>query len=548
MAENEASALLPPIQRLFIEYKPRLKELTDKYPRVSYYVDDVVLAAHLSDIISKSGFLTQAPPKDVGPKGLASYLTNWLKNGDLVLMHYRPSPTGATLITMLREMKRKTPFILNIGLIPIFMGAASSSKQKDIFRLLGQFGVRYCLFIDPTSHFENIVEKILSGLVEYNTLLKRNFETAEAESGAASSIDITSLGKYRKLLAEGEKMMHNSDYDAAINLFTEAIELKPDFNILIKRGDAYYKSAKYVAALNDYREANVLEHSMPEPYAKVAACCFRLIKTPNAKPDPDRLKKMLDMGMKYLSEAEQLTQKLVRDHSHMPERLPPEPYAPILSALVDIDLRDIGLKGMDTPLSDLLLRMMEKTATVNAENSDVDIDIRIDKAILLTRLGQYEEAEKIFRDIIKVDPDSVGPAFNNFAIELRKNGQHGKAMMIYDELLTHNIPDRVIVLENYKTAARRHAASLSDDMRYNEAVAVYDKLLTVTAKSKGREWLLCDLAETFLAMQDQASASSRLMEAVYINPNLYETEEFKKYPDLINLRREMMKKLSSGAL
>jgi tetratricopeptide (TPR) repeat protein len=550
MTENEASTqLLPPLQKLYIEYKPKLKELTGKYPRVSCYVDDPVLAANMEDILSKAGFLTQPTPKDIGSKALIGNLRNWLKNGDLAFIHYRPTSSGSTLVTILRELKRKAPFILNMGLIPIFMGSTSSSKQKELFRLLGHFGVRYCLFLEPTAHFDNTVERILRGLVEFNALLKNDFDTVgEKPEGEGAKLDTAAIGKYRKLLADGERLMKESDYEAAIKLFTEAIELKPDFNILIKRGDSFYKSAQYVAALNDYRYANTLEQAMPEPFAKVAACCFRLMKEPTARQNPERLKTMFVMGMKYLEDAEKLTDAMAKAHAHTPERLPPEPYAPLLAALVDIDPRGLGLTGHEPRFSELVSRIMDKTDGVNAENSDVDMDIRIDKAILLTRQGEYEEAEKVFRDIIKVDTEAVGPAFNNFAVELRKSGQYGKAMAIYEELLGFDIPDKDIVAENYKTAARRHAVALRDEMRFSKAVEVYDKLLSMTAKSKGREWILCDQAETYLDMQDQALASSRLMEAVYINPNIYETEEFKKHPDLANLLSEMMKKLTKGAL
>lgn len=550
MTENETSSqLLPPLQKLYAEYKPKLKELADKYPRVSCYVDDPVLSANIGDILGKAGFLAHPAPRDIGSKALTANLLNWLKNGDMVIMHYRPTTSGSTLVTILRELKRKAPFALNMGLIPIFMGSTSSSKQKDLFRLLAAFGVRYCLFLEPNAHFENNVKAILGGLVEFNSLLKNNFDVGGAKlEDAGAKLDASAIGKYRKLLADGENLMKKADYEAAIKLFTEAIAINPDFNILIKRGDSFYKSAQYVPALNDYRDANMMEESMPEPFAKVAACCFRLMKEPTARQNPERLKTMFAMGMKYLEDAEKLTDKMVKGHSHTPERLPPEPYAPMLSALVDIDPRGLELTGHEPRFSDLVTRMMEKTSGVNAENSDVDVDIRIDKAILLTRAGEYEKAEKVFRDIIKVDPEAVGPAFNNFAVELRKSGQYGKAMLIYEELLGFDIPDKEIVEENYKTAARRHATTLRDEMRLAEAVAVYDKLLSITAKSKGREWLLCDQAETFLEMQDQALASARLMEAVYINPNLYETEEFKKHPDLANLRSEMMKKLTRGAL
>lgn len=53
--------------------------------------------------------------------------------------------------------------------------------------------------------------------------------------------------------------MKEGKYEEAINLFSEAIEVNPNFEVLVDRGDAYYKVTKYIPALYDYREANKLQ-------------------------------------------------------------------------------------------------------------------------------------------------------------------------------------------------------------------------------------------------------------------------------------------------
>jgi len=64
----------------------------------------------------------------------------------------------------------------------------------------------------------------------------------------------------------------------AIELFTQAIELKPDFNSLMKRGDAYFKIREYLSALRDYRDGNRLERQQPDPNSKISICSFNLVK------------------------------------------------------------------------------------------------------------------------------------------------------------------------------------------------------------------------------------------------------------------------------
>ena len=125
--------------------------------------------------------------------------------------------------------------------------------------------------------------------------------------------------------------------------------------------------------------------------------------------------------------------------------------------LAEADLRDIGMDEEERKINSLATKVFKKVKHIDFSNETLDVDERIDYAILLTRQKEYGKAEEIFRSIISNNTDNVGPAFNNFAIELRKNKEYRKAFEIYIELLKYEIPDMDIVVQNMMMVGRRFA-------------------------------------------------------------------------------------------
>jgi tetratricopeptide (TPR) repeat protein len=422
----------------------------------------------------------------------------------------------------------------------VFFLSYSSQKQQDIFRLLGSFGIQYASFLTSNTAVDTNIEEILKDLLSFQKMIAGQGLPDKKAPAAAKVGDMGNIEKYKDLMARGEELFQKGKYEEAIKAFTEVISLHPNFTALLERGDAYYKSKKFMPALTDYREANKLEQTVPTPYSKIASCCFVLIK--ENKGNPEKIKTLFALGMKHLKEAESLTDKMVKTKAGSPEKMPKSPYGSVVAALGEADFRGMDLENFEKEISELTSRVIKNTGSIDFMDPDLEIDIRIDQAILLVRNQEYEKAEKIFRRVIVEAPSYVGPAFNNFAVELRKNGQEGKAFRIYAELLGHEIPDRDIVVENLKTAGLNYAIDLREHGRQEEAYHVYKDILKFNPR--GKEWVLCDLAMAYLETQNQAQASFRLMEAIYINPRLMNTERFDRYRDLANLREEMIKKLS----
>ncbi len=542
---------LPVKQRLAIEYKPSLIRLSRRYPITAFSIANSELANNISDLLGKVGVKNYKASVYEESKLTDSILT-WQSRGHLILLNYKPSLGNVTIVNLFRALKRQAPLHSNDAIIPIFIASPDSKKQHEMFKVLGHFGIKYACFLTPNASPEEHLAELLRDLSRFEELINSKQEIAEPppdDFGKDVQQQTEQVAKYKKLLADGDELIGKGEFEEAIKIFTNAISLEPAFDVLMKRGDTYYKVKRYASALIDYREANTLTAAAPDPYAKIGKCCFSLTKhASSTEGNDEKAAKWFEKGIQSLAKATTMIEKMEKENKGFPEKRSANPYGSIVSALAEADFRDLKNDDFANRVEKLSLNVLSKTEDVDYLDHDLDIDIRIEKAILLTRNGRYDQAERIYREIIVTSPSDVGPVFNNFAIELRKNLMYGKAFEIYLEILRFDVPDRSIIVRNMITAGRRHSAQLRDEMKYDESVAVYKNILHYTKKSEGTERVLCDLALTYLEMQEQAKASACLIEAIYINPAMAEIDKYPEYKDLANLKQEIFKKLTKGAV
>jgi len=540
IAHGKKSAQLPLKQRLYMEYKPLLYDLSDRYPSVSLSIGDKVLEENLYGVFEKIGFSGHFHPIQEA-KSLVPHIVQWLNAKHLVLLHYKPKYSVSTLINILRQVKTFAPAVSLEDLVPIFLKSVSTKQQLEIFKLLGNFGIRYAMFLTPNASSEKNVEELLEGLVDFSDFLKEKTSEVEKEIIEDHQKSTGKIDNYSGLTEQGEELFKKGHYEEAIAIFTKAIEAKPNFKTYMQRGDSFFKSKKFGLALSDYHKANELEQSAPKPFARISACCFALVKIKLKSNNPQKAKEFFSMGLSNLEKSSKLIEKNLKKNAEFPEKTFIPPYEPILNALAESDIRGLGLLSEEKKLNELTAKYLDKAGVDEYEREDISLDAKIDRAVLLARGAHYTEAEKLFRDVISKDPIHAGPAFNNFAIELRKNGQIEKSFEIYKELLQFNVPDREIVLENLKTAGFKYAEELRDKCRLDDAVTVYKRILSYSPSKQ--EWILCHLASTYLALKDNGQASFRVMEALCLNPNILNESGFKKFKELSGLVNEMSDKL-----
>ncbi|MBF0274845.1 MAG: hypothetical protein HQK84_06410 [Nitrospinae bacterium] len=543
MSSTNKGPFIPPYTVLLIKkYKKELLRVLSQFPSISHSFFTPKFNALFGDILNFLN-LDSYTVKSPSSEFLLKNIPFWLFNDNLVLLHYK-SDSGDGIVNILRAIKKHSEKVSFENLLPIFYTNATGKKQVEVFRLLGNFGIKHVIFLTPSAPIEVNIEELFEGIIEYGKHFTED-DSGELDSDG-SKPKIEDIKRYTTLVKEADALMLAGKYLEAIEFYSQAIEIKPDFDVLIHRGDSYYSIKEFVLALKDYRRATKLHHEIAEPFVKMSTCCFRVVKKSLNDKDTEKAEKYFAIGVKSLKEAKINVSTLIKENYDRPEKIPEYPYKSILSALVEAEVTGLEIKKAQEELNTLTEEVINAMSDYDFLDNSLDISFRIDFAILLTRLGYHEKAENIFRKIISENEKMVIPAFNNFAIELRKKGNHGKAFEIYLEILQKKeVEDKAIVIENLKTAGLRYARKLRENFKMDDAINVYKDILSY--KPKEKEWVLCELAMTFLELQNQAEASSRLMEAIYINPSLSKATRFKNnYPDLFNIKEEMIKKLSNA--
>jgi tetratricopeptide (TPR) repeat protein len=548
-AAGEGGGYKPPKHKIATAYRGKLGDLLQIHPDVSVAFTDKALGGdirELMDLVGAHVHTIDTRDEDV----LIDEMIYAEGRGHLVFFQYRPARGGpASLIQALRQMKERAPLFSHHAIVPVFTEPHPSARRREILQQLARFGVRYAIFLDGSHDMDLTLTTFMEEVVAFKKLLGGDFVVDEPEPVDAPTNDVASVERYRRLLAEGDELVSVGEFEKAVERFSQALDLAPDFSALIKRGDAFFRMKKYAAALSDYREAHRLSVTAPDPYAKMSACCFVLTRQAARMKDETKAAKWFEMGVESLAKATALLADVTAQH--LPSELPPNPYGAVVFALTEAETRETGLPDASRRIEKVAAEIMGRIDGVDFLDRHLDVFQRIDAATLFARAKRYEKAEAIFRDVTAQDPANAVPAFNNYAVELRKNGDYGRAYGIYKDLLGYDVSasDREVVEKNMMTAGRRYAQHLREEGTSDQAVPLYEELLERTPKGHGREWLLCDLALTHLESQNQSDASARMMEAMYLNPNLMNSATFaKNYPDLGNLKAEMLKKLTDGAL
>ncbi len=550
LPENE---LLPLVQKFLTQYKEGFSLLLDQCPTIALSCYDRSLALNLSNMLLKGGFHLETT-EEGGNLCLVRNMNKWVKAGVPVLIQHAASATeGVSLIDILKATRKGNPHASFSHIIPIMNFSYGVQRQQELLKILGSFAIEQVIFLTPDAPLETILDEVTKELVYYAKRLNRiktgnrEDKAYRAKIGEKAEQDAERSLKADKhfdsLLQRGSECMKNGRYEEAIEILTKAIDIKPEFETLIQRGDSYYAIREFIDALYDYRKAHDIEKKLPLPYTNISRCCFSLIKEEMQKEGKEQAEKWLALATSCLNNARLLIDAHRNRLPDSYEASGKSPYQDLVEILADTDIREYHLKG-EEEMHEVIGKIIESSNDLDFTSSNYDIDSRIDQAILLTRFKQYEKAEQILRELIAIDSELVCPVFNNFAIELRKNGKDAKAFSIYRELLDlGDIPDYAIVLENYRRTGLVYAQNLRREFRHEDAIRIYKQILK--ARTKEKEWVLCELAAAYMEMELETEASLRLVEAVFVNSKLTDDEKFTPYRNLSTLSKRIIERLKS---
>jgi len=494
-------------QRIAKQYKVKLKRLVKEFQYISFYLDDIDLKENAAPLFEKIGFIVDhIDVKETDD--IIKLSIQALEKGHLIAFHYQKKQDGSNILSLFAELKRLKPHKSFKNIIPVFVANVVSGTDNIIFKALSKFDIRFSIFLNPDSSGEAKLEKLFTELDTFQQLIFGDIRINSVEKPDISRVDIKSVEvveKYKSLVKKGDELM-KTDPKRAIELFTAAIDLKPDFQVYEKRGDAYYKIGEFSMAINDYIEANRLSEGMSDPFAKLSACCFNLVRQQAENGDRDGARKWFERGVKSFQKAEEIVKKIEKRSELSSEGFAQSAYKNIMVALAQADLREIGMGEEELEINTLSKKILEKIKHIDFTNQDIDVDTRMNYAIALTRQTQYETAERIFRSLIANDAENAGPAFNNFAVELRKNKEYQKAFDIYMELIKYKITNKDVVIQGIITAGRKYALTARADGKTVKAVRIYEKITKHAKDAMNMECVFCDMAAAYLEIQNMEQA------------------------------------------
>jgi len=507
VGSEEISRQASPTQPPVVQQKARLKRLVEEFPYFSFYLDDPDLKENAVGLFEKIGFIVDHI--DVKDRGdIIKLSIQALEKGHLIAFHYRKKQDGSNILSLFTELKRLKPHKSFKNIIPVFVANVVSGTDNIIFKALSKFDIRFSIFLNPDDSGAAKLENFLGELQTFQKLIFTDIRLKSARKPDISRADIKSvevIERYKSLVKKGDELMKTNP-EKAIGLFSEAIDLKPDFYVYEKRGDAYYLIGEFTMAINDYIEANKLSQGMSDPFAKLSACCFNLVREEAEKGNKDIARKWFGRGMKSFHKAEKIIEKTEKDKELLEEGYSAGAYKNIMEALAEADLREIGMEEEEREIDLLSRKVFEKIKHIDFSNEDIDVDTRMNYAIALTRQKHYVIAEKIFRSLIRQDVDNAGPALNNFAVELRKNKEYENAFNIYRELFKYKITNKDIVIQEMMIAGRKYALTARADGKSEKAVKLYEEITRYAKNAKNMERVFCDMAAAYLEIRDTEQA------------------------------------------
>ncbi|MBF0171033.1 MAG: tetratricopeptide repeat protein [Nitrospinae bacterium] len=462
---------------------------------------------------------------------MARHILFHLRKGHLSLLHfahktyYQPTLTTYTVADLLRQVRQFDPSAPTERIVPLFITDASSRKQQEVLRMLGAYGICYALFLSPSDPPDVQDEQVASGLVDFVELMETDFALDTPTPERFDDKQIAPTRQYEELLALGSDLMKRGKAEEAIEAFTQALALKPDFDLLIQRGDAFYQTRKYVAALADYRKAQRLKSATPEPDAKIGACCLILAKEMK-RQDPDRAEEWFERGVQRLESSRETARELERRYADTPELLGGSPFNPILSALRTADINRGDFEDRQGRLTAVIETAVVRTGAMG----EGTLDTILDRGAGLTALGRFDEAQELLDPAFDAHPAEAATTYNNFAVALRKSGDHRRAFETFARMAGAALPERERILKNMRTATMHYACDLVRQGKPEEAEALYTRALAL--KMDDPEWALCDLALAHLAAGASHAARVYLSKAVSRNPGIVQARRFSEYKGL----------------
>lgn len=388
--------------------------------------------------------------------------------------------------------------------VPIFPDIQLPQKREAMILKLAQHGVSGAFILTPQESLASLSpsyrkirleEQINERMKEVRDYLG---EYLPHMDGAVDKVmekqEEIELSKRKdeadKWMEEGVKAKESGDFDRAVHCFTKAIELYPaDPMAYLESGRAYTRLKQYPKALLRFNQAERVAESIPEPNKEIGTVRVLQVKdrlSRGESPKSPAIRELLEDALKHFETALKKAMKLKPLSPDDDKDPAAEGVTRIAGDIMKLNLQAMLGKGHPAvqKLSGLVRKAFDAATPGQAEQAPPNQLIVLGLAALND--GDYLAAERLFFKAAK-DETLFAEACNqitSLGMVLRKREGPLKAIALYRHLLELDPP--------------------------NKSVVCYNLALAYSLEKKGLE------------------SSSCLVQAMYLDPTLAETEAFYK--------------------
>lgn len=434
------------------------------------------------------------------------------------------------LASLVTNANKSVPEMLG-RCIPVFTMAQDHDMRGRIIEELFDFGIQSVFMLsiqDYRASAADQVENLITELQGYfqDFFLQREERTRELKEYKSAEDLRQRREEADKLMAQVEALKQAKDFDKAIALCRQAIEVLPtNPAAYLEGGRLLVKKKRYPPALQMFRDAEQVAVSLPAPNEEIGNLRLTQVKEHLADCQSRGVPPDQAMVGSYLAEAvgsynkameKARTIQLVRPQDQEAKR------GEALSAIAD-DVLSLELDQVVGENSQVLRELGKLVKNVLEAGGKGPRELPARHLISLGMSALYENDFDTARDYFvkaAADPEQKELAcakLNNLGTQLRQRGHADQAIRVYEELLALRPPFMGVVL-------------------YNLAVAYQNKARLVQE------------ADPPQAKGLEQTAAGLLAQAIYVDPALPAEENFYRNPVMKPLARHLLEGFQEVAL
>lgn len=414
--------------------------------------------------------------------------------------------------------------------VPVFSMAQDADMRGRIIAELFEFGIQSAFMLSvqdlrapAAQQVENLAQELQGYLQDF--FMQKEQRTRELKEYKSAEELKQRREEADRLLAQVEQLKQAKDYDKAIALCRQAMEVLPTSpTAYLEGGRLLIKKKRYPPALQMFRDAEQVAVSLPAPNEEIGK--LRLIQVKEhladcqargVAPDQALVSQYVGEAMANLNKAMEKarTIQLVRPQDQDARR------AEVLTAMAD-DILSLELDQVVEENSPILKELGKLVKNVLGAKGKGSRELAGRHLISLGMGALYENdfaaAQGYFQQAAALPEfrEQASVKLNYLGTQLRQRGHLDQAMTVYRELIERRPPFLGVVL-------------------YNLAVALQTKARQVLAAN-------LDKAETL-----EREAAGTAVQAIYVDPSLPLEDNFYRNPVMEPVLRRLVEAFQAVA-